>query len=57
MSHLGLGILYDILNRQEDIWAERAYAQHRIWRRSCGLPVRHWRAWVRHPLKDFHLLG
>ncbi len=26
MSHLGLGLLYDILNRQEDIWAERAYA-------------------------------
>ena len=26
MSHLGLGILYDILNRREDIWAERAYA-------------------------------
>jgi len=26
MSHLGLGLLYDILNRQEDVWAERAYA-------------------------------
>jgi len=26
MSHLGLGILYDILNRQDDIWAERVYA-------------------------------
>ncbi len=26
MSHLGLSLLYDILNRQEDIWAERAYA-------------------------------
>jgi radical SAM family uncharacterized protein/radical SAM-linked protein len=26
MSHLGLGLLLDILNRQEDIWAERAYA-------------------------------
>ena len=26
MSHLGLGLLYDILNRQEDLWAERAYA-------------------------------
>ncbi|MHB8068693.1 MAG: TIGR03960 family B12-binding radical SAM protein [Desulfobaccales bacterium] len=26
MSHLGLSLLYDILNRREDIWAERAYA-------------------------------
>jgi radical SAM family uncharacterized protein/radical SAM-linked protein len=26
MSHLGLSLLYDILNQQEDIWAERAYA-------------------------------
>ncbi len=26
MSHLGLGLLYGILNRQEHIWAERAYA-------------------------------
>ncbi|MBM4273008.1 MAG: TIGR03960 family B12-binding radical SAM protein [Deltaproteobacteria bacterium] len=26
MSHLGLSLLYAILNREEDIWAERAYA-------------------------------
>jgi radical SAM family uncharacterized protein/radical SAM-linked protein len=26
MSHLGLGLLYGILNREEHIWAERAYA-------------------------------
>lgn len=26
MSHLGLGLLYGILNREDDIWAERAYA-------------------------------
>jgi radical SAM family uncharacterized protein/radical SAM-linked protein len=26
MSHLGLGILYGILNAQDHIWAERAYA-------------------------------
>ena len=26
MSHLGLSLLYNILNQQEDIWAERAYA-------------------------------
>ncbi|MBW2133624.1 MAG: TIGR03960 family B12-binding radical SAM protein [Deltaproteobacteria bacterium] len=26
MSHLGLGLLYQILNREPDIWAERAYA-------------------------------
>ncbi|HZK13963.1 MAG TPA: hypothetical protein VFC55_05570, partial [Desulfobaccales bacterium] len=26
MSHLGLGLLYAILNREDHIWAERAYA-------------------------------
>jgi radical SAM family uncharacterized protein/radical SAM-linked protein len=26
MSHLGLSLIYDILNQQGDIWAERAYA-------------------------------
>ena len=26
MSHLGLGLLYGIFNREEHIWAERAYA-------------------------------
>jgi len=26
MSHLGLGLLYGILNQEESIWAERAYA-------------------------------
>ena len=26
MSHLGLGLLYGILNRDDTIWAERAYA-------------------------------
>jgi radical SAM family uncharacterized protein/radical SAM-linked protein len=26
MSHLGLGLLYQILNQREDIWAERVYA-------------------------------
>ena len=26
MSHLGIQILYDMLNRREDIWCERAYS-------------------------------
>ncbi len=26
MSHLGIKILYDILNRREDVWCERAFA-------------------------------
>ncbi len=26
MSHLGLAILYDVLNRRPDVWAERVYA-------------------------------
>ena len=30
MSNLGVRILYDVLNRHEDIWCERVYALGRI---------------------------
>ena len=58
MSHLGLGILYDILNRQEDIWAERAYAPApdlEAELRKRGQPLASLESAT--PLKDFHLVG
>jgi radical SAM family uncharacterized protein/radical SAM-linked protein len=58
MSHLGLGLLYDILNRQEDVWAERAYApapdlEAELRRR--GLPLTSLESAT--PLHKFHLVG
>jgi radical SAM family uncharacterized protein/radical SAM-linked protein len=58
MSHLGLGILYDILNRQEDIWAERAYAPApdlEAELRSRNAPLGSLESAT--PLRDFHLVG
>ena len=34
-SHLGLQILYDILNRRADVAAERCYAPWVDWKRCC----------------------
>jgi len=58
MSHLGLGLLYDILNRQEDVWAERAYApapdlEAELRRR--GLPLASLESAT--PLHKFDLVG
>jgi radical SAM family uncharacterized protein/radical SAM-linked protein len=58
MSHLGLGLLYNILNRQEDIWAERAYApapdlEAELRRR--GLPLTSLESAT--PLREFDLVG
>jgi len=58
MSHLGLGLLYDIMNRQEDLWAERAYApapdlEAELRRR--GRPLVSLESGT--PLRDFHLVG
>jgi radical SAM family uncharacterized protein/radical SAM-linked protein len=58
MSHLGLGILYDILNRQEDIWAERVYAPApdlEAELRSRGALLASLESAT--PLNDFHLVG
>jgi radical SAM family uncharacterized protein/radical SAM-linked protein len=58
MSHLGLGLLYDILNRQEDIWAERAYAPApdlEAELRRGGRPLASLESAT--PLRDFHLVG
>jgi radical SAM family uncharacterized protein/radical SAM-linked protein len=58
MSHLGLALLYDILNGEADIWAERAYApapdleSHLRDRRE---PLTSLESGT--PLRDFALLG
>ncbi len=58
MSNLGLAILYDIVNRQPDMLAERAYTP---WvdmlaaLRRAGIPL--YSLETRHPLADFDVLG
>jgi len=58
MSNLGLAILYDILNREPDILAERVYAP---WvdmeeaMREAGLPL--FSLESRHPLAAFDIVG
>ena len=58
MSNLGLAILYDILNRQPDVVAERVYAP---WldmeseMRAAGLPL--FSLETRHPLAEFDVIG
>lgn len=58
MSHLGLSILYDLLNQPEDIWAERAYAPApdlEAELRSRGQPLVSLESAT--PLKNFDLVG
>ncbi len=58
MSHLGLGLLYGILNREEAIWAERAYAPApdlEVELRSQGRPLTSLESGT--PLSQFDLLG
>ncbi|MHB8376815.1 MAG: TIGR03960 family B12-binding radical SAM protein [Dehalococcoidia bacterium] len=58
MSNLGLGILYDIVNRREGMLAERVFAP---WSdleaimRAEGIPL--WSLETRHPLSAFDMLG
>jgi len=58
MSNLGLMILYDLVNAEPDMLAERAYAP---WidmesaMREVGLPL--FSLETRHPLRDFDVLG
>ncbi len=58
MSNLGLAILYDILNQQDDVLAERAYAP---WpdmeqeMRSAGIPL--YSLESKHPLAMFDIVG
>src|SRR5690606_9212505 len=55
---LGLAILYDILNRQPGVLAERVYApwvdmEARL--RQAGIPL--YSLETKHPLSDFDLIG
>ena len=36
MSHMGLRILYGIMNEQKDIWCERVLHRGRIWKKHSG---------------------
>lgn len=58
MSNLGLAILYDIVNRQPDMLAERVYApwidMEAVMRRE-GIPL--FSLETRHPIRDFDILG
>ncbi len=58
MSHLGLALLYDLLNQQEDVWAERVYApapDMEAQLRKRRLPLVALESGS--PLKDFDLVG
>jgi radical SAM family uncharacterized protein len=58
MSNLGLMILYDILNGEKDVLAERVYAPWMDMERqmrSAGLPL--YSLETRHPLHQFDIVG
>ncbi len=58
MSNLGLAILYDILNRQADMLAERVYSpwpDMQASLESAGLPL--YSLESKHPLSQFDLIG
>jgi radical SAM family uncharacterized protein len=58
MSNLGLAILYDILNRQSGVLAERVYTpwpDMEAQLREAGLPL--YSLETKHPLSDFDLIG
>ncbi|MCA9823264.1 MAG: B12-binding domain-containing radical SAM protein, partial [Dehalococcoidia bacterium] len=58
MSNMGIGILYDILNRQPDVLCERAFAPWEDMEsemRREGLPL--WSLENRKPLSEFDVVG
>jgi len=58
MSNLGLAILYDILNQQPDILAERVYTpwpDMEAAMRQAGMPL--YSLETKHQISDFDLLG
>ncbi|MCC6386121.1 MAG: TIGR03960 family B12-binding radical SAM protein [Dehalococcoidia bacterium] len=58
MSNMGLGILYDILNRRDGVLAERVYAPWEDMEaemRREGVPL--WGLENRRPLRDFDVVG
>lgn len=58
MSHLGIQIIYDMLNRFEDVWCERVYSPwvdlDAVMRRE-GIPL--FALESQEPVKDFDFLG
>lgn len=57
-SHPGLQILYDLLNRRDDVYAERAYApwfDMEAELRAAGLPLASLETFT--PLHAFHIVG
>lgn len=58
MSNMGLGILYDILNREPDVAAERVFApwtDMEAEMRAEGVPL--WTLETRRPVVEFDILG
>jgi radical SAM family uncharacterized protein len=58
MSNMAVPILYEILNNQPDVLAERVYAPWKDMEnvmRTAGLPL--YSLETRHPLKDFDMIG
>jgi radical SAM family uncharacterized protein len=58
MSNMALPILYDILNRQPDVLAERVFAPWKDMEaamRASGIPLLTLES--KHPLKDFDIIG
>ncbi len=58
MSNLGLAILYDLLNREEDILAERVYAPWMDMEealRGAKMPL--YSLETKHPLREFDIIG
>lgn len=58
MSNMGLAILYDMLNREPDVLAERVYTpwpDMEAELRREGVPL--WSLETRHPLSDFDVIG
>jgi radical SAM family uncharacterized protein len=58
MSNMGLGILYDILNRIDDVACERVFAPWEDMEgemRAAGVPL--WSLETRRPLREFDVLG
>jgi radical SAM family uncharacterized protein len=58
MSNMGLGILYDIVNRREGMLAERVFApwsDMEAVMRAEGIPL--WSLETRHPVRDFDVIG
>lgn len=58
MSNMGLGILYDILNRVDDVACERVFAPWEDMEaemRPAGVPL--WSLETRNPIRDFDVLG